>query len=327
MENQQDKVMKMNSSNEGTPEWERGVLEKLAMSAVEEQRRTRRWGIFFKILMFTYLIAVGTMAFYPKFGKGMNSGDGNHTAIIDVLGLIAESEASNADSIIEGLRDALKDEKTQGVILNINSPGGSPVQSAYIYEEIRRLKEKNPEIPIYAVVSDICASGGYYVAAAADKIYVNQSSMIGSIGVLMNGFGFVNVMEKLGVDRRLLIAGKHKGLMDPFSPVKKEQTQHMQALLDEVHEQFVTAVRTGRGDRLIETEDMFSGLVWTGTKGIKLGLADDFGSIDSVARDIIGTKKRVNFTPQEKLLEKIAGKLGASFGHALGAFANGLTMR
>ncbi len=320
MENQQDKM------SENTPGWERGVLEKLAMSAVEEQRKTRRWSIFFKLLMVAYLLAVGIMAFYPKFSKGMGS-DGNHTAIVNVLGVIAENEAANAESIIEGLRGALKDKNTKGVILNINSPGGSPVQSAYVYEEIRRLKAKNPDIPIYAVVSDICASGGYYIAAAADKIYVNQSSMIGSIGVLMNGFGFVNVMEKLGVDRRLLIAGKHKALMDPFSPVKAEQTQHMQTLLDEVHEQFIVAVRTGRGERLVETKDMFSGLVWTGAQGIKIGLADDFGSVDSVARDIIGTKKTLNFTPQEKLLEKLAGKLGASFGQALGSFANGLSMR
>ncbi len=327
MENKQDNVMGIKSGNDNTPEWERSVLEKLAMSAVVEQRRTRRWGIFFKMLMFAYLIAVGTMAFYPKFGKGMSSGDGNHTAVVDVLGVISEGDAANAESIIEGLRDAFEDEKTKGVILNINSPGGSPVQSAYVFEEIKRLKEKNPDTPIYAVVSDLCASGGYYIAAAADKIYVNKSSMIGSIGVIMGGFGFVNTMEKLGVDRRLLIAGKNKALMDPFSPEKSEQNQHMQTLLNEVHEHFISAVRKGRGDRLVETEDMFSGLVWTGAQGIKIGLADDFGSVDSVARDIIGTKKRVNFTPQEKLFEKLAGKLGASFGHALGSFANGLVLR
>lgn len=310
-----------------TPGWERGVLEKLAMSAVTEQRRARRWGIFFKMLMFLYLIAVGTMAFYPKFGKGMSGGSGEHTAIIDIIGVIADNEAANAKSIIEGLRDAVKNEKTKGIILNINSPGGSPVQSAYVFDEIRRLKEKHPDIPIYAVVSDICASGGYYIAAAADKIYVNQSSMIGSIGVLMNGFGFVNAMDKLGVDRRLLIAGKHKALMDPFSPVKPDETQHMQTLLNEVHQQFIAAVRTGRGDRLIETEDMFSGLVWTGAQGIKLGIADDFGSVDTVARNVIGTKTKLNFTPQERLLDKIAGRLGASFGHALGATFNSLTIR
>jgi protease-4 len=326
MENQQENNMDVNNS-ENTPGWERGVLEKLAMAAVTEQRTARRWSIFFKMLMFVYLIAVGTMAFYPRFSKGMGGSGKEHTAVIDIQGVIADSEAANADNIIEGLRDAIKDEKTKGIILNINSPGGSPVQSAYVYSEIRRLKEKHSDIPIYAVVSDICASGGYYIAAAADKIYVSESSMIGSIGVLMNGFGFVNVMEKLGIDRRLLIAGKHKALMDPFSPMKQDETVHMQALLNEVHEQFITAVRTGRGDRLVETEDMFSGLVWTGAQGVKLGLADGFGSVDSVARDIIGTKNKLNFTPQEKLIEKIAGKLGASFGQALGSAVSGFSMR
>jgi protease-4 len=326
MENQQDNNTEMDDSNHN-PGWERDILEKVALAAVTEQRTARRWSNFFKMLMFAYLITVGAMAFYPTFSKGISSRDEEHTAIIDILGVIAESEAANAESIIDGLRDALKDEKTKGVILNINSPGGSPVQSAYVYAEIRRLKEKHPDTPIYAVVSDICASGGYYIAAAADKIYVNQSSMIGSIGVIMNGFGFVNVMEKLGVDRRLLIAGEHKALMDPFSPVKQEETVHMQVLLNEVHQQFIDAVKTGRGDRLVETKDMFSGLVWTGSQGIKLGLADDFGSVDSVAREIVGTKKKLNFTPQERLIDKIAGKLGASFGHALGSTINSFAMR
>ena len=249
-----------------------------------------------------------------------------HTAVVDILGVIAENEAASAETIIEGLREAMKDEKTKGVILNINSPGGSPVQSAYVYAEIRRLKDKHPNTPIYAVVSDICASGGYYIAAAADKIYVNQSSMIGSIGVIMNGFGFVNTMEKLGIDRRLIISGEHKALMDPFSPVNPDETVHMEALLSEVHQQFIDAVRMGRGNRLIETKDTFSGLVWTGAKGVKLGLADGFGNVDSVARDVIGAKTKVNFTPQERLFDKIAGKLGASFGHALGNTVNRLSM-
>ncbi len=325
MENQQDNNMDRKDSNH-TPGWEREVLEKVALAAVTEQRTARRWSNFFKILMFAYLITVGTMAFYP-FGKSIGGGDEEHTAIVDVLGIIAENEAASAESIIDGLRDALKDEKTKGVILNINSPGGSPVQSAYVYAEIKRLKEKHPEVPIYAVVSDICASGGYYIASAADKIYVNESSMIGSIGVIMNGFGFVNAMEKLGVDLSLIINIKKKTLMDPFSPVKQEDTVHMQTLLNEVHQQFIDAVKTGRGDRLVETKDMFSGLVWTGSQGIKLGLADDFGSVDSVAREIIGTKKKLNFTPQERLIDKIAGKLGASFGHALGRTINSFSMR
>lgn len=299
------------------PIWEREVLEKLAMAAVTEQRRTRRWGIFFKVLMFAYLIGVGFMAFYPTFKNKIDTGEGEYTAVVDVIGVIAENEAANAGTIIEGLRDAVEDKNSKGVILNINSPGGSPVQSAYVYDEIKRLKQSHPDLPIYAVVSDICASGGYYIASAADKIYVNQASMIGSIGVIMNGFGFVNVMEKMGVDRRLLIAGEHKALMDPFSPVKKDEIDHMQTLLNSVHDQFITAVREGRGEKLNETEDMFSGLIWTGAQGVKLGLADDFGSVDSVARDVIGVKKTRNFTPQEQLLEKITGKLGASMSKAI----------
>lgn len=327
MENQQENKMDIKNMSENSPGWERDVLEKLAMAAVTEQRRSRRWSVFFKILMFVYLIAVGGMAFYPQFEKSMSNNDKDHTAIIDVIGVIAEGEAANAGSIIEGLRNAVKDKKTKGIILNINSPGGSPVQASYVFAEIIRLKEKHPDISIHAVVSDICASGGYYIAAAADKIFVNQSSMIGSIGVIMNGFGFVNVMEKLGIDRRLLIAGEHKALMDPFSPVKQDENRHMQTLLDDVHQQFISAVRSGRGDRLAETKDMFSGLVWTGAQGIKLGLADDYGSVDSVSREVFGTTKKLNFTPQERLIDKIAGKIGASFGHALGSTINGFDLR
>jgi len=326
MDNQHNDITDVNSTD-NAPGWEREVLEKVALAAVTEQRRARRWGVFFKMLMFVYLIAVGAMAFYPRFEKGMTGDGSEHTAIVDVIGVIADGEAANADTIIEGLRDAVKDKNTKGVILNINSPGGSPVQSAYVYTEIRRLKEKHPDIPFYAVVSDICASGGYYIASAADKIYVNESSMIGSIGVLLNGFGFVNAMEKLGVDRRLLIAGKHKALMDPFSPVRPGEDKHMQTLLDQVHQQFIAAVQVGRGDRLIVTEDTFSGLVWTGEEGVKLGLADGFGSVDSVARDVVGTKKKLNFTPKERILDKLAGKFGVSFGRALGATFTGLTLR
>ncbi len=327
MENEQQNSVEQSKVKENSPGWERDVLEKLALASITEQRTARRWNVFFKLLMFTYLLAVGAMAFYPKFEKGMGDGEKNHTAVIDVLGVIAESEAANADSIIEGLRAAVKDKKTKGIVLNINSPGGSPVQSAYVFDEIRRLKVKHPEIPIYAVVGDICASGGYYIAAAADKIYVHQASMIGSIGVVLNGFGFVNVMEKLGVDRRLLIAGEHKALMDPFSPVNDVETKHMQTLLANVHQQFISAVKTGRGDRLVDSKDMFSGLIWTGEQGVKLGLADGFGSVDSVAREVIGAKKKVNFTPQERLLEKLVGKLGVSFGHALGSTVSGISLR
>ncbi len=326
MENQENNFGNEPSEKKDS-HWEREVLEKVLMASLTEQTRARRWSVFFKSLMCIYLIAIGAMAFYPSFDKKFSSDSKEHTAIIDVAGIIAEGEAANADSIIRGLRNALKDDKTKGVILKINSPGGSPVQSAYVFSEIIRLKEKHPEIPIFAVVTDICASGGYYIAAAADKIFVSESSMIGSIGVLMNGFGFVNLMDKLGIDRRLKVAGKHKALMDPFSPENGEENQHLQSLLEDVHQQFIAAVRLGRGDRLNESEELFTGLVWTGAQGIKLGLADSIGSVDSVSRDIIGTKKKVNFTPRERLLDKIASKMGASFGNAFMNAISGLSLQ
>ncbi len=324
MENQQEPLpQKANHSND----WEKSVIEKLVFASLEEQRKTRRWGIFFKMLLFVYLIGILVIAMYPRLKSGITPGEKKHAAVVDVLGVIAEGKAASADNIIEGLRNAVKDKGTKGVLLNINSPGGSPVQAHYVYQEIRRLKKKHPDIPIYAVVSDICASGGYYIAAAADKIFVNQGSIIGSIGVIMNGFGFVDVLKKVGVERRLFTAGKHKALLDPFSPVKKEEVQHMQTLLNEVHQQFIEAVKKGRGDRLADHPDLFTGLVWTGVEGVKLGLADDFGSVDSVARNIIGTEKKVNFTPQENLLDRLSGKFGAAFAQALSSHFDGAALR
>ncbi len=308
-------------------DWEKGIIEKLVFASLEEQRKTRRWGIFFKILLFAYLIGILVIAMYPKLKSEMSVGKKQHAAVVDVLGIIAEGKAASADNIIEGLRDAVKDKDTKGVILNINSPGGSPVQAHYVYQEILRLRKKYPKIPIYAVVSDVCASGGYYIAAAADKIFVNQGSIIGSIGVIMNGFGFVDVLKKVGVERRLFTAGKHKALLDTFSPVKPDEVQHMQGLLNEVHQQFIDAVKKGRGDRLKENPDLFTGLVWTGADGVKLGLADDFGSVDSVARNIIGTEQKVNFTPQENLLDRLSGKFGAAFGQALSSHFDAMLLR
>ncbi|MGR9114436.1 MAG: signal peptide peptidase SppA [Gammaproteobacteria bacterium] len=309
--------------------WEREMIEKLAFAAVTEQRRARRWGVFFKLLMFVYLLAIFGVAMYPQFKEDFGVGDAGdgHTAVIDVVGVIAEDKEANADVIIQGLRDAVKDKNTKGIILHINSPGGSPVQSDYVYNEIRRLKKDHPELPVISVVSDICASGGYYIASAADKIYVNQASIIGSIGVVMNGFGFVDVLDKLGVERRLLTAGAHKAMLDPFSPTNEAETRHMQRLLNQVHSQFINAVRTGRGERLKENEEMFSGLVWTGKEGVELGLADDFGNDRFVAKTVIGAEKLVNFTPHERLLDRLAGKLGASFGQALGAFSEKMPLR
>ncbi len=308
--------------------WEREAIEKLAFAAVTEQRRARRWGIFFKSLMFVYLSVVLGIGMYPTFKQsfGESSGEG-HTAVININGVIAEGKEANAESIIKSLRNAVKNEDTKGIILHVNSPGGSPVQSSYIYDEIRKIKANNPDLPIYAVASDICASGCYFIVAAADKIFVNPSTLIGSIGVIMDGFGFVDTMKMLGVERRLVTAGAHKALMDPFSPAKGEEKKYMEDLLAQVHQQFITAVKNGRGDRLIENEDTFSGLVWTGEQGVKIGLADDFGTDDSVATDIIGAKKRVDFTIQERLIDRLAGKMGASFAHSLRSLGQQITLQ
>lgn len=322
MENQQH----MNKSNQDSARWEKDVLEKLAFSAIKEQKATRRWGVFFKLLSFAYLSVALAMLAYPRFKEGI-SYDESHVAVVDVSGVIMEGEAADADAVIEGLRDAIKDNNTKGVILNINSPGGSAVQSAYIYQEIRRQKTLHPDLPIYAVVGDMCASGGYYVAAAADKIFVSPASLIGSIGVIMNGFGFSNVLEKLGVERRLLTAGAHKAFLDPFMPVNEQESKHMQSLLNQVHQQFIAAVKEARGDRLKETPDMFSGLVWNGEDGVKLGLADGFGSIDSVARDELGVEEKVNYTPRDELIDRLAGKFGASFGHAIGTMVKSINFQ
>lgn len=294
--------------------WEREAIEKLAFAAVTEQRRGRRWGIFFKSLMFVYLAVILGISLYPTFKKSMGGSDGEgHTAIINITGVIAEGKEANADAIIKSLRNAVKNEDTKGIILHVNSPGGSPVQSSYIFNEIRKIKAANPEIPIYAVASDICASGCYFIASAADKIFVNPSSLIGSIGVIMDGFGFVDTMKMLGVERRLVTAGAHKALMDPFSPAKADEQKYMKGVLAQVHQQFIAAVKEGRGDRLKENEEIFSGLIWTGEQGVTIGLADAYGNDDSVATDIIGAKKRVNFTIEERLLDRLVGKMGASF--------------
>ena len=296
--------------------WERDVLEKLLLENLKEQRKTRWWGIALKLMLLTYVgIGIWLVA-DPLPHRG--SGDrGQHTAVIDVVGAIAEGTDTNADNVIDGLMDAVKDANTKGIILRMNSPGGSPVQSAYLWDYIRQMKKDNPKLPIISVVSDLCASGCYYVAAATDKIFVNASSVVGSIGVIMNGFGFVDAMSKLGVERRLLTAGEHKALLDPFSPISEVEKSHIQQnVLNNIHHQFIEAVRLGRGERLKETPDMFSGLVWTGDEGIKLGLVDGLGSVRSVARDAIGAEKTVNFTQREQLIDRIARRVGTRLGMA-----------
>ena len=307
--------------------WERQTIEKVALAAIAEQRRARRWGILFKALLFIYLFALLFIG-VGWFGK-KEILPGKHTALVELNGVISASTAASAENMMAGLQDAFKDKRTRGVILRINSPGGSPVQAGYINDEMRRLRAKYPDIPLYAVVEDICASGGYYVAVAADRIYIDKASIIGSIGVLMDGFGFTGTLEKLGIERRLLAAGDNKGFLDPFSPLLEPQKQHAEQMLGQIHQQFIGVVRAGRGDRLKETPDMFSGLMWVGQKSIELGLADALGSIDYVAREVIQAEDIVDFTPRENVAERLAKKFGAGVAEGLTRFGvvQGMTLR
>jgi len=303
-------------AQEQSVEWQRELIQKLATSSLAEQRRARRWGIFFKFLTFAYL--VGILILYTP-GIDIDAVEHKrHTALVELKGVIAADKEASADNIVSGLRDAFSNKNTAGVILRINSPGGSPVQAGYIYDEITRLRNKYPDIPLYAVVSDICASGGYYVAAAADKIYADKASIVGSIGVRMDGFGFVGAMEKLGIERRLITAGEHKGFLDPFQPAKEADIAQVKTLLADIHSQFINAVRTGRGDRLKETPDLFSGYVWTGEQAIDLGLVDELGSASYVAREVIGAETIVDYTPQEDLFERFSKKFGTALGQGVG---------
>ncbi|MBX9810079.1 MAG: S49 family peptidase [Burkholderiales bacterium] len=295
--------------------WDRKILEKVALAAVQEQRRARHWGIFFKLLLFIYLFALLFIGM-GWFGK-KDALPGKHTAMVEIRGVIAAGGAASADNIMTGLQQAFKDKGTQGVVLRINSPGGSPVQAGYINDEIKRLRAKYPNIPLYAVVEDICASGGYYIAVAADKIYVDKASIIGSIGVLMDGFGFTGLMDKLGIERRLLAAGENKGFLDPFSPIRESQKEYAENMLGDIHQQFITVVREGRGKRLKETPEMFSGLLWIGQKSIELGLADAMGSVEYVAREVIKAEDIVDFTPRENIAERVARKFGAAMAETL----------
>ncbi len=289
--------------------WERRVLEGLAGAALKEQRIARRWGIFFKLSFLACLVYV--LVLINGIGSTETLGDSKHTALVDLHGVIeAEGEAS-ADKINTSLQNAFADTHTSGVIIRVNSPGGSPVQAGMINDEIRRLRALHPAIPLYVVVEDICASGGYYVAAAADKIYVNKASVVGSIGVLMDGFGFTGTMEKLGVERRLLTAGSNKGFLDAFSPMEPQQRKYAQVLLDDIHQQFIGVVKEGRGKRLKDDPEMFSGLMWTGQKSIDMGLADGLGTVESVARDIIKSEDIVDYTQKDKLVERVAKRIGA----------------
>lgn len=292
------------------PDWERKTIEKLAFSAINEQRRARRWGIFFKSLAFIYLFILLFVGL-GWVGKG-GVAKLDHTALIDIQGVIGSGEEVSADAVISSLQAAFESKGTKGLILRINSPGGSPVQSGLINDEIKRLRGLHPDVPVYAVVEDVCASGGYYIAAAADKIYVDKASIVGSIGVLMDGFGFTGAMEKLGVERRLMTAGENKAILDPFSPSNELHQKFAQSMLDEVHQQFIDVVREGRGDRLKETPETFSGLFWTGETSIKMGLADALGSSEYVAREVIKQERIVDFTVREDFVSRFAKRLGAT---------------
>ncbi|MCL4184768.1 MAG: S49 family peptidase [Burkholderiaceae bacterium] len=296
--------------------WERSVLEKLALGMLQEKRRARRWGIFFKLLAFAWLAAALLMA-GGWLVRDAKVAAGRHTALVELDGIIAADSEASAEDIVNALRAAFDDGNTAGVVLRINSPGGSPVQAGMIHDEIRRLRTQHPDTPLYAVIEEVCASGGYYVAAAADRIYVDKASLVGSIGVLMDGFGFVGALEKLGIERRLLTSGANKGFLDSFSPLPEEQRRHAEAMLGEIHRQFVDIVRAGRGDRLKEQPELFSGLVWTGARSIELGLADALGTVDSVARDVIKVENVVDFSTRKNLLERLAQRVGASAGEAM----------
>ena len=303
--------------------WQRDTIEKLAISALSEQKKARRWGILFKSLLFIYLFI---LLFYALgFLGASKKSSTSHTALIEISGVIEAGGEVNADSVMTSLHDAYDNKGTKGIILRINSPGGSPVQAGIINDEIRRLKKLHPHIPVYAVVEDICASGGYYIAVAADKIYVDKASIIGSIGVLMDGYGFTEIMKKVGVERRLMTAGENKAMLDPFSPVNPKHQALAQAMLNEVHEQFKAVVRQGRGARLKETPEIFSGLFWSGEQSIKLGLADALGSADYVAREVIKEDQVVDFSYEEDLASRVAKRIGASASAVMGeSFSKGI---
>lgn len=290
----------------GQERWAQEVLARVAFASLREQRRARRWGIFFKSLFFIYILSVTGLALQPMlWDEAVSVSVDGHTALVSLNGVIASGAEASAENIIRGLRAAFADENTRGVLLAINSPGGSPVESSRIYQEMQRLRREHPDTPLYAVVADICASGGYYVAAAAERIYADGASLVGSIGVRAGGFGFTDAMEKLGIERRLYTAGDNKGMLDPFAPEAPSQVQHMEALLENVHQQFIAAVQEGRGDRLAERPELFSGLIWTGAQGIELGLVDGLGSLRSVAEEHIGSTDIVDFSHRGGVLERL----------------------
>ena len=295
--------------------WERKTLEKLAFASLNEQKATRRWKTFVRLAWLVFLVAVVWLGLHR--GTPVTDATMPHTAVVEIKGEIAAGADASAEFVNAALRAAFEDEGSKAVVLLINSPGGSPVQAGMMNDEIIRLKAKHKK-PVYAVVEETCASAAYYVAVSADKIFVDKASIVGSIGVLMDGFGFTGLMDKLGVERRLLTAGENKGFLDPFSPQTDKQRAFAQVMLNQIHQQFISVVKTGRGARLKETPEMFSGLFWTGQQAIEIGLADQLGSLELVARDIVKAEEIIDYTRRDNVAERLAKKFGAAMGE--GAF-------
>ena len=287
------------------------VLAQLARDFLRERRLERRWRTVFRLF---WLLLAGLLVWSLWLqGRHVTPSAAPHTALIEVRGEIAADTEASAELLLAALKDAFNDDAAQAVVLRINSPGGSPVQAGIVYDEIRRLKKLHDK-PVYAVVEEMCASGAYYIAAAADEIFVDKASVVGSIGVLMDGFGFTGLMDKLGVERRLLTAGENKGMLDPFSPLNPKQRAYAQTMLDQIHQQFIAVVREGRGKRLKETPDLFSGLFWNGEQAVQLGLADRFGNLDFVAREVVKAEDIIDYTPKDNVAERLAKRFGASIG-------------
>jgi protease-4 len=303
-----------NNANNGSSQ--QALVNQLAREFLAEQRSSRRWGIFFKLLIVIFLFSF--LLVYLTESMDINEvGSGKHTALVDISGEIAADSQASADNVLAGIRAAFRHDNTAGLILRINSPGGSPVQAGHINDEINRLRKLHPDVPVYAVLEDTCASGGYYIAVAADMIYADKASLVGSIGVIMSGFGYVEAMEKLGIERRILHAGESKAFLDAFSPLKEGDVEHVDKLLIGIYQQFIEIVKQGRGDRLTDDKIIFSGLVWTGEQSIELGLVDALGNAAYVAREIIGVERIVNFTRRESYLDRLARGIGTTLANKL----------
>jgi len=323
-----DRVGKIFAKDRGSnfpqgEDWERQTIQQLAFAGLQEQRRARRWSLFFKFFFVGYLVLLLVMSI-PKEAETVS---GNYTAVIDLNGMIAQGRAASADNLIGALRDAFGS-KAKAIILRANSPGGATVQSADVYNEIIRLKKLHKDKKIYAVVTDLCASGCYYIISATDRIYANQSSLVGSIGVIMDaGFGFTDIMKKFGVERRVFTAGEHKDMLDPFSPLNPSDKKFVEKMLQKVHRQFISAVKKGRGKALKDNGRLFTGRFWEGETAKKLGLVDDFGSASYVAREVVGAEKLVDYTHRPRWLDRFASRIGASIGDAIATRLNNTSMQ